>query len=121
MTRNTSESVCTRCEGRLENPPKGWDEGLKELLWNLREYGYPINQTTVDILLDYLINIDLPPEDLQYDIVAQAISQNYDIEFETKNRVCERHYLESHGIDTENLSEVGVQLALEDFTRAEDA
>lgn len=106
---------CRICNGRLEDPPKGWDEGLRRLIWNLREWGYPINRDSIDILSDYLNNIDVPAEELEYHIVAQAISQNYDIDFDTRNSVCDRHYLEAQGMDTENLSDVGVQLVLNDF------
>lgn len=73
----------------------------------------------MDILANYLNNIDVPPEELEYDIVAQAISQNYDIDFETNNTVCDRHYLEAQGMDTENLSDAGVQLVIEDFTSSD--
>lgn len=124
MTRNDSEDPhtrrvaapdeCKKC-GDLENPPEGWDEGLKELVWNLREWGYPITKRSMDYLIDYLEKVDAKPEEVNYQVAAQSISQNTDLEFETNNTVCDRHYLESQGVDTEELSDVGVQLVLEDF------
>lgn len=119
MTENGRHSDCPRCVGRLENPPEQWEGGFSELVWNLREYGYPLNKESVDILIDYVDNIDVNIEDVDYEIVAQVISQNYDIDFKTNNRVCDRHYLESQGVDTEELSDVGVQLVLEDFNNPE--
>jgi len=117
MSENGRHNDCTRCVGRLENPPEGWEGGFSELVWNLREYGYPLNKESMDILIDYVNNIDVPADELNYEIVAQAISQNYDIDFDTNNRVCGRHYLESQGVDTQELSDVGVQLMIEDFNK----
>lgn len=70
---------------QLENPPKGYEEGFSNLIWNLRAYGFPITMESVIYVREYLENQDITPEEADYQTVAQSISQNYDIEFETNN------------------------------------
>jgi len=70
---------------QLENPPKGYEEGFSNLIWNLRAYGFPITMESVMFVREYLENQDITPEEADYQTVAQSIAQNYDIEFQTNN------------------------------------
>lgn len=105
----------TASSARVEAPDELSPMG--ELLWNLREWGYPITKQSVIYVVDYLEDRDAKPEEVNYQTVAQSIAQNTELDFETNNEVSAREFLESQGVDTDDLSNKGVQLALEDFTR----
>lgn len=101
---------------RLEDPPEGLDSGFSELIWNLREWGFPITGDSVILVLNYLDERNLEPHEVSYKVVAQSIEQNNpEFEFDTNNEVTGRELLENEGVDTNHLSDVGVQLVLEDF------
>jgi len=90
MTEKTDIEMYNRHFHRgedLENPPKGYETGFSNLIWNLRAYGYPITLESVKYVREYLENQDISPDDADYQIVAQSIGQNKDIEFDTKNVV----------------------------------
>lgn len=88
MSENTDIEMYNRHFHRgkdLENPPKGYKSGFSNLIWNLRAYGYPITLESVKYVREYLENQDINPEDADYQIVAQSIAQNKDIDFDTNN------------------------------------
>lgn len=95
-------------------PPEGMAP-MGELLWELRNFGYPITKQSVDYVLEYLEKLDASPDEVSAEVVAQWVGQSKGLDFETDNELSGRELLEKHGIDTQTMSQRGVQLALEDF------
>lgn len=61
---------------------------LHQLIWDLRDWGFPITQESIDYLIDYLEDIEKSPEEVDYKIVAQALDQRHEeLEFDTNNVV----------------------------------
>jgi hypothetical protein len=69
----------------LENPPRGYRNGFSNLIWNLRAYGFPITLESVNLVRQYLQKQEIDAEDADYQVVAQSIAQNTDIDFDSNN------------------------------------
>lgn len=68
-----------------ENPPE-MIGGFSELIWQLKNYGFPIALDTVELVREYVEESDKPVEELDYQIVAQSLEQNNeDLNFDTRN------------------------------------
>lgn len=81
-----------KCGVSPDNPPEQL-EGFAKLVWQLKEYGYPIAEDTVILVAEYVNHVEKPVEELDYKIVAQAIEQNTEgLEFEKRTEV-KRHNL----------------------------
>lgn len=69
----------------MSNPPVGYESGFKRLVWELREYGVPINQDTVEWIREYLEQNGKSADEADYTVVAQWLDQHKPVEIQTNN------------------------------------